>query len=275
MASYLQLMRMAAANRGWKFDVVNSTSIAGVVSTLTGETITVHWGDGTNNTYSGTDQAYSHNYGSAGNRVVTVTNHNALTELTMTTAGACLSFTLASMPRSMIYLALYGTSSTITGALSDLPSGMTTLALGSTSSTITGALSDLPSGMIYLALYGTSSTITGALSDLPSGMTTLALGSTSSTITGGGSVVAAKGIREIYIQNTSLSQANVDSVLLRLYTDRTLFTYATPVLNIGGTNDDPSGTYQDADPPTTGNEYRYELVNDPETEGFNKWAITV
>jgi len=45
-------------------------------------------------------------------------------------------------------------------------------------------------------------------------------------------------------------------------------------IGYGGTNAAPSGTYQDGDPPTTGKEYIYELENDPETEGFNVWAIT-
>ena len=52
------------------------------------------------------------------------------------------------------------------------------------------------------------------------------------------------------------------------------FTHATPVGNIGGTNATPGGVYQNANPPTTGLEYKHVLVNDGNTEGFNKWAWT-
>ena len=71
-----------------------------------------------------------------------------------------------------------------------------------------------------------------------------------------------------------LTQAAVDAVLSQLYADRAAYTAPTPALNISGSNAPPSGTYQDATPPTTGNEYRYKLVNDPDAEGFNIWAIT-
>jgi hypothetical protein len=128
--------------------------------------------------------------------------------------------------------------------------------------------------MTELHLGATDSTITGALSDLPASMTHLRLGGTSSTITGGAGAMAAVGIQQIWLQDTSLIEANVDNVLLRLYTDRANFTWATPILNIGGSNDAPSGIYQDGDPPTTGLEYVYEIANDPETEGINTWSVT-
>ena len=71
-----------------------------------------------------------------------------------------------------------------------------------------------------------------------------------------------------------MSQAAVDEVVENIYRLRANFTNAAPALNISGNNATPSGTYQDGDPPTTGKEYIYELVNDPESEGFNKWSIT-
>lgn len=134
-------------------------------------------------------------------------------------------------------------------------------------------LSDLPAGMTYLLLSSTQSTITGALADLPAGMTYLYLQNTSSAVTGGASPVAARGIREVRIDNTGLNQTQVDDVIARIYADRALFTSAAPILNIGGTNAAPSGVYQDATPPTTGKEMIYKLVNDPDGEGFKKWTI--
>ena len=84
----------------------------------------------------------------------------------------------------------------------------------------------------------------------------------------------ALAIEDIQMASVTMTEAQVDDVLLRLYTDRAIFTDATPELNIGGTNPDPSGIFQDATPPTTGKEYAFKLVNDPDVEGFFVWTIT-
>jgi hypothetical protein len=138
---------------------------------------------------------------------------------------------------------------------------------------LTGQLRDLPATMTTLYLYSTSSTITGSLADLPPAMEYLVLGNTSSTITPGVGV-RARAICGLYLDSTGMSQAAVDAIAEWLYINRALFTYAWPSANLGGTNAAPSGIYQDGDPPTTGKEYIYEVVNDPEGEGFNKWSVT-
>lgn len=77
-------------------------------------------------------------------------------------------------------------------------------------------------------------------------------------------------IQAIRCDGLALTQAVVDGILADLYAGGAGFTYNTPTLNVGGTNAAPSGTYQDADPPTTGMEYIWELVN-----AFSKhWTIT-
>lgn len=191
-------------------------------------------------------------------------------------SNAALNVTgsLADAPSGLAYMHLGSTSSTITGSLADAPSTLELLYLLNTSSTITGSLADLPAGMTQLHCYNTVSTLTGSIADLPAGMTVLHCGSTSSNITGGATAMAAVGIREIRCDSSSTTQANIDNILARLYADRASFTYATPILNVGGTNPDPTGTYADATPPTTGLEYAYKLVVDPDAEGFKKWAIT-
>ena len=73
----------------------------------------------------------------------------------------------------------------------------------------------------------------------------------------------------------ALIQANVDAVLFSIYNRRMAFTSLTPALNIGGTNAAPSGIYQYAAVPSTGQEYHYALENDDDGEGFNTWTITV
>ena len=86
--------------------------------------------------------------------------------------------------------------------------------------------------------------------------------------------MSALGMQLIRLDSTAATVASQNSVLERIYADRQLFTHSAPVLNIGGTNPDPDGTYQLADPPTTPMEKAYHLVNDPKAEGFKKWAIT-
>lgn len=174
---------------------------------------------------------------------------------------------------SMTHLQMYSNAS-LSGdfSLTDLPASMTNLVLDSTSSTFTGSLADL-SALMVLSLPNTSSVITGALADLPASMTYLSLHDTSSVITGGTGVTAT-GIHEVYIYTLGLSQAQVDDVALWLYDNRASFTWATPIMQMGGTNAAPSGVYQDGDPPTTGKEYIYEVVNDPEIEGWPTWSVT-
>jgi hypothetical protein len=116
--------------------------------------------------------------------------------------------------------------------------------------------------------------ITGAVADFPSGLTTLnfQVYSTSSAITVGATPLPYAGIQTSFLF-MGWNQATVDGYLLRLWTDRVIFTKTLPTLNISISNAAPSGIYQDGDPPTTGQEYIYELEVDPEAEGFKKWAI--
>ena len=71
------------------------------------------------------------------------------------------------------------------------------------------------------------------------------------------------------------SQADVDQFLAYLYAARmgNVAGSAHAAYFQSGTSEAPSGTYQDATPPTTGKEYAYKLHNDPDAEGFKKWAI--
>ena len=171
---------------------------------------------------------------------------------------------------------LAGGTQTITIAFDD-PTLVTELNFQAQSMAGTWPLSSLAefTGLTYLRAYGnTGLNVSGSLADAPAGLLYLNLYNTSSAITGGATAMAAVGIREIRCDSSSTTQANIDSILARLYADRAGFTYATPTLNVGGTNPDPTGTYADATPPTTGLEYAYKLVVDPDAEGFKKWAIT-
>jgi hypothetical protein len=161
-------------------------------------------------------------------------------------------------------------------SLSDLPATMLILNLSATQSLITGTLADLPSGMRRLYLHTGPSLITGALADLPAGMQYLYLSNTQSLITGGASAMAAKGIDDIWLNSLSnLTIAAKDDIINRLYADRALFTNAAHDLNISGGEGPLTGVYQTSAAPSTPAEKAYALVNDPNGEGFLKWAITL
>jgi len=137
----------------WQFAVINTQIISGQFSTASGTSITVNWGDGTSNTYSGTNQAYSKDYGSAGNRTVMITDAKSnLTAYTMTQSGANVSFDLASLPRGLLSLILFG-SNTVAGNLSSLPEGITYFVCRG-ANTVTGNLSSLPVGVVYFNIEG-------------------------------------------------------------------------------------------------------------------------
>lgn len=139
---------------------------------------------------------------------------------------------------------------------------------------VSGLLADIPSSIVNFRIYNTASTLTGSLSNAPAGILYLYLFSSFCNINGGTTPLIAVAINNIRVESTSTTQANIDDILSRLYADRASFNFATPALNVGGTNPNPTGTYADATPPTTGLEYAYKLVNDPDAEGFKKWAIT-
>jgi hypothetical protein len=77
-------------------------------------------------------------------------------------------------------------------------------------------------------------------------------------------------------QDNGMSQAAIDSLIDGIYTARNNYTFAGPIAaDIGGTNANPSGTYQYAATPSTGEEKRYALENDDDAEGFTLWTIDI
>jgi len=123
-----------------------------------------------------------------------------------------------------------------------------------------------------LQIYSTS--VSGDISSwvIPASLLYLRLYTTS--ISGTPDISANTLMRQYSYQGCGLSQANVDAILLSVYDRRMAFTYATPALTIDSTNAAPGGIYQAQCPPTTGKEYKYELINDSCGDGFNKWAVT-
>jgi hypothetical protein len=113
-----------------------------------------------------------------------------------------------------------------------------------------------------------------------------------------GSIGHVVGLRDIRIYSMGWLTADVDLVIDSAYQARMSYTYATGIaMNIGGTNQNPSGTDPMTDPtvtpgngnsnsdwqwdaglghhvPLTGLAKVFVLANDPFGEGFNTWVIT-
>ena len=165
----MPLLPLLSRAHFFRFQVVNTQVISGLFSTLAGTSISVDWGDGSaRSTYTGTDQAWSKDYGSAGNRTVRIYGAQNLTKFTMDQAGANVQFDLANLPADLAYFSCTG-SNTVTGDLANLPADLTYF-ICTGYNTVTGDLADLPAGMTYFICYGYN-TVTGDLADLPSGLT--------------------------------------------------------------------------------------------------------
>ena len=153
-----------------------------------------------------------------------------------------------------------------------LPTTLTQLRLDATS--VIGDISGWtwPSGMTMIFLSGTG--VTGSIAGwtIPAGVVYLILSSTG--LSGAPILSSAVNLATFSYNDCALSQVTVDAILAAMYARRMSFTAASPTATLGGTNTDPGGVYQAANPPTTGLEYKHVLVNDDNAEGFKKWAIT-
>ena len=166
---YLNDDGMIRRHRYFEFDVNNTQIISGQFSTLSGQEISVDWGDGSaRSVYSGTDQAWLHDYGSAGDRTVRIFGSVALTKFKMNRSGADISFDIANLPAGLTYF-YCGGSNTVTGDIANLPSGLTYFDCGG-SNAVTGDIANLPSGLAHFGCAGNNS-ITGDVANLPSGLT--------------------------------------------------------------------------------------------------------
>ena len=171
---------------------------------------------------------------------------------------------------------LYLSSTSVSGSVEPLAALTSLIYLHLSTTSVSGSVEPLAAltSLTQLNLSGTL--VSGSVEPLAAltGLTYLNLSGTLVGHGGGSGLNALVAIRDLRIDNCLLTQTEVDNVLADIYAGRAGYTYATPVLYLGGNNAAPSGTYADEDPPTTGNGYKYELVNDPESDGFNPWTIT-
>lgn len=231
---------------------------------------TLQYGDGSVEQKSGTSLSFSHTYNADGTWRARL-RHVPCREIVSIDGRSDSLIALRNLRRCVRLVSLIAYDNALLSMpLRDVPAGVTTLSVRDCP-LITGDLSDVPAGVTILSVDGCPR-ITGDLSDLPAGVTILYAYVAPSISPVG--IQHLTDISDIRINSNNYSTAVVDSVLLAMYNSRMGFTAAAPSLQIGGTNAAPSGTYQNADPPTTGLEYVYKLVNDPDGDGHRKWAIS-
>lgn len=220
----------------FEFDVVSTQTMGGKFSILSGETISVDWGDGSAlSTYSGIDQSWSKDYGSAVNKTVKIYGASALTKFVMIQSSANITFDLADLPRGLTFFSCQG-SNTVTGDIADLPSGLTYFTcIGS--NTVTGNLADLPSGLETFYCLG-SNTIYGNIANLPGGLIYFNCRGLNTISDYSGKTWTAKPAVFRLEGNAALSAAEVDQLLIDLDDDLTWST--GDVIIITGNCDPPT-----------------------------------
>ena len=187
--------------------------------------------------------------------------------------------------RNLATLSLYSTS--VSGDIASLAglSNLVYLSLYNTS--VSGDIASL-AGLSKLATLSLPSTsVSGDIANLAglSELATLYLYSTSATC---GSTFTASwvGMRNVKVQDCLMSQAAVGNIIESIWNARAGFTYATPELNVGGTNAAPAGNVtapiEGADwhddggtwIPLTAGAMIWDLAKDVNSEGFKKWIVT-
>lgn len=107
----------------------------------------------------------------------------------------------------------------------------------------------------------------------PSGWHCYSMPSGSLTITAAANFANWITATSVQMQSSGLLTADVDRVLEGFWGMFPARTATGGALNVGGTNQAPGGTFQAGNPPTTGKEYAYELLNDGQNVNPTKrWA---
>ena len=155
--------------------------------------------------------------------------------------NASLVMALTDLPVGLTY-AHFASDSLLTGDISTLPVGLE-YAHFSDDPSLTGDISTLPVGLTTAYFYSDPS-LTGDISTLPVGLKYASF--YSDPLLTAGSVSTLTLIRDLRLYSIGWNAASVDTVLLSIsnaiHANVNHFTYATPSLQIGGTNAAPGGT---------------------------------
>jgi hypothetical protein len=218
-----------------------------------GATVVADWGDGGTDTYSAGAGARTHAYAGAGTWTVKLTPRSSITSLNLADAQITgLVINAANpLPNALTYLRLFdldGINYNINS--SPLPSTLATIFLYSCSG-ITATNLVLPASMVSFTLV-----LNPGIGFIPVTEWT-------------------RNTLQLIRYENGLNSSQVDAILAAIWGNKANYTYATPVLDLlGEANAGPNGIFQAASPPTTGAEYKYDLINGAYTSAGPEWTVT-
>jgi hypothetical protein len=209
---------------------------------------TVEWGDGSTDTYSGAG-ARTHNYAGAGAWRIRILQPLNVTAFNMEAPGVLYSFNSANigkMSNTTDFRLSFANARTTVFNLADFAAWRPIIFItynGEVNVTGTfnsASISGWAPLVVFYHLNNANVVCTFARDDF-------------------NGLVATN---EVSIGNNGLSQAQVNAVLLGLYTAAQSRTATGGSIDISGTNAAPSGVYAAECPPTTGKSAAFELIND-------------
>jgi hypothetical protein len=280
----------------------------------TGESVTIDWGDGSSDTYTAGAGTRTHAYAGAGTWTVKVSNPAGVAgfdvrdnKVTLNSTDIKQMVNITSFRATTLKAGTFNSTDVSAWRptnfnLYSMPAGYA----GTFNSTDVSAwrptnfqLSSMPAG--YAGTFDSADVSAWRptnfnLSSMPAGyagtfdsadvsawrLTTFYLYSMPTatftiTITAGG-FAGWVTTTTFHMGGNGLSQAAVDQILADFWAGFATRTATAGTGNVGSTNAAPSGTLQAANPPTTGKEYAYELVNDSQnvnpTKKWTTWTIT-
>lgn len=157
-------------------------------------------------------------------------------------------------------------SNTLSGSIAGLTNLTSVHVLGN--NTLSGSVAGL---VLLTALYVTgNNTLTGSVAGL--------INLTFLVVSGNNTLTWAVGpltkLNTLGCSNNALPQSTIDTILHDMYTARAAYVAATLTCTMGGTNAAPSGIYQNSVTPSTGKEYQYKLVVNPDSDHTTAFTIT-
>lgn len=154
----------------FEFEVIETRLISGFFSVAAGQELSVAWGDGTSEKFSGHRAGFHKDFGADVRTKVRISagDGSALQEFRMTRRGANIAFELKDLPKGLVYFVCEG-ANTVAGDISDLPEGLRTFVCTG-NNTVSGDISGLPASLTYFDCRGRN-TIRGDVSKLPGGLT--------------------------------------------------------------------------------------------------------
>ena len=256
------------------------------LTVATDKTVTVNWGDGSSDTYSGAG-ARTHNYAGAGVWKVKFSNQQNITvfncsdnKVTLNSKDVKGMINVTDFRINGLKAGRFDSSDVsawrpTTFSLYSMPAGYS----GTFNSSDVSAwrptnfyLHSMPTG--YAGTF--NSTDVSAWRPTTFYLYSMPVATFTITITANG-FAGWITTTNFQMQNNSLSQTQVVQILADFWAGFATRTGAAGTINVGTNNAAPGGTYQAANPPTTGLEFRYELLNDSQNiNPTKKWAtVTV